>query len=84
MRTCPMAPNSCFVHTQLDYNWDLVFLLRILYRDNDLFITMLNGPVEQRIPPERLGHYDHIFTFEEATMWSWTTRTPSAACSRIY
>ncbi len=45
-------------------NWDLVFLLRILYRDNDLFITMMDGPEAQRIPLERLGHYDHIFTFD--------------------
>ncbi|HTW64871.1 MAG TPA: hypothetical protein VME17_09665 [Bryobacteraceae bacterium] len=54
-----------FVHSNLDYNWDLVFVLRILYRDNDLFITMLNGPPAQRIPLKQLGHYDHIFTFED-------------------
>ncbi len=45
-------------------SWDLLFLLRILYRDNDLYITMLDGPPPQRIPLEGLGHYDHIFTFE--------------------
>jgi hypothetical protein len=67
-RLYPSMPHGAkllFVHTQLDYNWDLVFLLRILYRDNDLFITMLNGPEAQRIPLDRLGHYDHIFTFED-------------------
>jgi hypothetical protein len=66
-RLYPRLPHGAkllFVHTQLDYNWDLVFLLRILYRDNDMFITLLNGPPEQRIPLERLGHYDHIFTFD--------------------
>jgi hypothetical protein len=46
-------------------NWDLLFLLRILYRDNDLFITTLDGPPPQRIPLAGLGHYDHIFNFED-------------------
>jgi len=67
-RLYPRLPHSAkllLVHTQLDHNWDLVFLLRILYRDNDLYITLLNGPKEQRIPLENLGHYDHIFTFQD-------------------
>ncbi len=67
-RLYPSLPHDArllFVHTQLDYNWDLVFLLRIFYRNNDLFMTLLNGPPEQRIPLERLDHYDHIFTFED-------------------
>jgi hypothetical protein len=46
-------------------NWDLVFILRILYRDPDLYITMLDGPEAQRIPLGGLGHYDHIFNFED-------------------
>jgi hypothetical protein len=65
-RLYPRMPHGAkllFVQTPFD-NWDLVFLLRILYRDNDLFITMLNGPEAQRIPLDRLGHYDHIFTFQ--------------------
>ena len=44
-RLYPRLPHSAkllLVHTQLDHNWDLVFLLRILYRDNDLYITLLN------------------------------------------
>jgi len=67
-RLYPSLPHDVkllFVHTQLDYNWDLVFLLRIFYRNNDLVMELLNGPPEQRIPLERLGHYDHIFTFED-------------------
>jgi hypothetical protein len=60
----PRGAKLLFVHSQLDDNWDMVFLLRNLYRDNDLYITMLNGPPEQRVPLERLGHYDHIFNFE--------------------
>jgi hypothetical protein len=67
-RLYPSLPHDArllFVHTQLDYNWDLVFLLRIFYRNNDLVMELLNGPPEQRIPLERLGHYDHIFTFED-------------------
>ena len=60
----PHGAKLLFVRTPIT-NWDLVFLLRILYRDNDLFITMLNGPEAQRIPVDRLGHYDHIFTFED-------------------
>jgi hypothetical protein len=64
-RRLPHGAKLLFVHTQLDYNWDLVFLLRILYRDNDLYITLFNGPSEQRVPLERLGHYDHIFTFQD-------------------
>ncbi len=31
------------------------------YRDTELFLTDLNGPVGQRIPLNRLPHYDHIF-----------------------
>jgi hypothetical protein len=61
----PHAAKLLLVRTQLDYNWDLFFLLRVLYRDNDLSVTLLNGPPEQRIPLARLGHYDHIFTFED-------------------
>ena len=53
-----------FVHSALDENFDLVFLLKLLYRDDHLFITQLNGPLEQRIPLERLGRYDHIFNYE--------------------
>jgi hypothetical protein len=54
-----------FVHTPLDDTYDMVFLLRLIYRDDHLFITELNGPVGQRIPIDRLGHYDHIFTYED-------------------
>jgi hypothetical protein len=67
LRLYPHMPHDAkllFVRTPLD-NWDFVFLVRILYRDNDLYMTMLNGPKEQRIPLEQLGHYDHIFTFED-------------------
>ncbi len=53
-----------FIHTPFDDNYDMVFLLRLLYRDDHLFITQLNGPKEQRIPLDRLGHYDHIFNYE--------------------
>jgi len=66
-RLYPRMPHGAkllFVHDPFG-SWDLVFLLRVLYRDNDLYITMLNGPLEQRVPLERLGHYDHIFTFED-------------------
>ncbi len=59
----PHAAKLLFVQEPFN-SWDLVFLLRILYRDNDLFITMMNGPDSQRIPLERLGHYDHIFTWD--------------------
>jgi hypothetical protein len=61
----PHHAKLLFVQTPFGASWDLVFLLRVLYQDNDLFITLLNGPQEQRIPMERLGHYDHIFTFED-------------------
>lgn len=64
MPSLPHGAKLLFVHTPFDGNWDLVFLLRILYRDNDLFITLLNGPAEQRVPLAKLGHYDHIFNFE--------------------
>jgi hypothetical protein len=58
----PHGTRLLFVHEPFG-TWDLVFLLRIFYRDNDLYITMLDGPESQRIPLEQLGHYDHIFTF---------------------
>jgi hypothetical protein len=44
--------------------FDLVFTLRLAYLDKDLFITQMNGPDAQRIPFDRLEHYDHIFTYE--------------------
>ncbi len=54
-----------FVDSALDGPyWDLIFTLRLTYRDKDLFITQMKGPTEQRIPADRLGHYDHIFTYE--------------------
>jgi hypothetical protein len=66
-RLYPSLPHGAkllFVHGPLDYNWDLVFLLRLYYHDADLFLTEINGPPEQRIPLDRLPHYDHIFDFE--------------------
>jgi hypothetical protein len=53
-----------FVRTPLDFGWDMVFLLRLYYHDDDLFLTLLNGPPAQRIALDQLPHYDHIFTFE--------------------
>jgi hypothetical protein len=63
--TLPHGSRLLFVHSALDENWDLVFLMRLLYRDTDLFVTDLNGPKEQRIALDRLPHYDHIFDFVE-------------------
>ena len=40
-----------------------MFLLRLYYRDTDLFLTEMNGPEGQRIPLNRLPHYDHIFDY---------------------
>jgi hypothetical protein len=63
--TLPHGASLLFVQSLLDGQfYDLFFLLRLLYRDNDLFITQLNGPAPQRISLENLGHYDHIFTYE--------------------
>ena len=53
-----------FVHTPFEQNYDMVFLLRLMYHDDHLFITEMDGPPEQRIPLERLGHFDHIFDYE--------------------
>jgi hypothetical protein len=61
--TLPHGAKLLFVQDPFN-SWDLVFLLRVLYRDDDMFITMMNGPLSQRIPLERLGHYDHIFTWD--------------------
>jgi len=61
----PHGSSLLFVQSLLDGQfYDLVFMLQLLYRDSDLFITQLNGPAPQRIPIDRLGHYDHIFTYE--------------------
>jgi hypothetical protein len=59
----PHGSKLLFVHSPLDYNWDLVFLLRLYYHDPDLWLTELNGPELQRIPLDRLPHYDHIFDY---------------------
>ena len=61
----PHGSRLLFVHTALDENWDMVFLLRLYYRDTDLWLTELNGPKGQRIPLDRLPHYDHIFDYEK-------------------
>jgi hypothetical protein len=61
----PHGSKLLFVHSALDENWDLVFLLRLYYRDTDLWLTQLNGPQGQRIPLDRLPHYDHIFDYEK-------------------
>jgi hypothetical protein len=63
--TLPHGSKLLFVHSALDENWDLVFLLRLYYRDTDLWLTELNGPQGQRIPLDRLPHYDHIFDYEK-------------------
>jgi hypothetical protein len=59
----PHGAKLLFVHSALDTNWDLLFLLRLYYRDTDLYLTLLNGPPAQRIPLNRLPHYDHIFDY---------------------
>lgn len=54
-----------FAHTPFDgSSWDPVFTLMLAYRDPDLFITQMYGPSQQRIPIDRLGPYDHIFSYE--------------------
>jgi hypothetical protein len=62
--TLPHSTRILFVHSPLDNNWDMDFLLRLYYRDLELFITQLNGPEAQRIPLNQLPHYDRIFDFE--------------------
>ncbi|HEX5227274.1 MAG TPA: hypothetical protein VFW44_06165 [Bryobacteraceae bacterium] len=59
----PKRSQLLFVHDALDPTWDLLFELRNYYRDPDLYIAMLNGPKEQRVPVEKLGHFDHIFDY---------------------
>lgn len=62
--TLPRGAKLLFVHSPLDENWDLVFLLRLYYRDPELFLTEMNGPPAQRVPLDRLPHYDHIFDYD--------------------
>lgn len=62
--TLPHGATLLFVHTPLDDDWDMHFLLRLYYRDTSLFITQLNGRPEQRIPLDQLPHYDHVLDFE--------------------
>lgn len=62
--TLPRGTKFLFVHTPLDGDWDMNFLLRLYYRDTSLFITQLNGRPEQRIPLDQLPHYDHVLDFE--------------------
>ena len=44
--------------------FDLLFTLSLMYSDHHLFVTQLNGPEAQRLPIDKLGHYDHIFSYE--------------------
>jgi hypothetical protein len=67
-RLFPMLPHGSkflFVRTPIDFDWSMVFIMRLYYRDLTLEVTQLNGPEAQRIPLERLGRYDHILNFEE-------------------
>jgi hypothetical protein len=61
--TLPHGARLLFLHSAFDDTFDLVFLLRIYYRDTDLFLTEMNGPLEQRIPLNKLPHYDYIFDY---------------------
>lgn len=61
--TFPHGAKLLFVHSALDNNWDLFFLLRMYYRDEDLFLTVMRGPEAQRIPFNKMPHYDHIFDY---------------------
>jgi len=61
----PKGAKLLFIHSPMDAGWDMVFLLRLYYRDADLFITQMNGPPEQRIALNRMPHYDRIFDFSE-------------------
>ena len=61
--TLPRGSKLLFVHSAMDDNWDMVFLLRLYYRDTNMFLTLLNGPPPQRIPLNKLPHYDHIFDY---------------------
>ena len=54
-----------FDHTPFDgSSWDPVFTLLLAYQDKDLVITQMYGPTQQRVPLDRLGPYDHIFSYE--------------------
>ncbi len=62
--TLPHGAMLLFVHTPLDDDWYMYFLLHLYYRDPNLFITQLNGRPEQRIPLDQLPHYDYVLDFE--------------------
>jgi hypothetical protein len=64
--TLPHGSKMLFVHSGLDSDFSMVFLLRLYYRDPDLFVTLLNGPHEQRIALEQLPRYDHVLDFENS------------------
>jgi hypothetical protein len=68
LRKHPSMPHGArllFVKDTFPDNFDLVFLTKLFYRDHDLFLTQLDGPMEQRIPIDKLGRYDHIFSYED-------------------
>lgn len=54
-----------FVKDPFPDSYDLVFLATLYYRDPKLFITQLDGPMEQRVPVDKLGNYDHVFSYED-------------------
>lgn len=60
----PHGSKILFVHSPVNDDWGLLFLLRLYYRDADLFLTQLDGPRQQRISIDQLPHYDHVFDFE--------------------
>jgi hypothetical protein len=68
LRMCPklnQGSRVLVVQSPLDGGaWDLLFTLRLIYLDKDLFVTQMNGPPAQQIPLDSLNHYDHIFTYQ--------------------
>lgn len=46
-------------------NFDLLMLVRLLYRDPDLEVVQFDGPEQKRLPIEKLGKYDGIFTYAD-------------------
>lgn len=63
--TLPHGAKLLFARTPLDDEWDMVFLLRLYYRDMDLFITQLDRRRRERIALSRLPRYDHVFDFDD-------------------
>jgi hypothetical protein len=65
-----LPPNSKLLFVTDDFPadaWDLIFNIRLLYRDKSIIVHRMNGAYGQRPPAEEPLAYDHLFALVSGT-----------------